>query len=149
MGGEKVTDKELNQYRFIKEEIKDLTFRITKLEEKEILIMTDKVKGSSKYFPYTEMNFNVTGVDQDAYHRNQTRIANLKHKREKKRAELLEKESEMHDFIYSIQDSQVRQIFILRFIDGLSQDVIGRKLHMERSTVSKKIAKYLDNQTRI
>ena len=139
-----MTEAELNQYRAIQTEIDDLNFRIGQLSEKKVQVMTDKVKGSTKYFPYTEVNFNVTGVDQAGYWKNQNRINKLKHKREDKKAELIQKESEMHDFIYSIQDSLIRQIFILRFIDGLPYEAIGKRLHMDRTTVAKKISKYLE-----
>lgn len=139
-----MTEAELNQYRAIQTEIDDLSFRIGQLSEKKVQVMTDKVKGSTKYFPYTEVNFNVTGVDQEGYWKNQNRIHELKCKRENKKAELLQKESEMHDFIYSIKDSQIRQIFILRFIDGLHFEAIGKRLHMDRTTVAKKISKYLE-----
>lgn len=139
-----MTEAELSQYRLIKNEIEDLSFRITQLNEKEAQVSTDKVKGSSKYYPYIEQHWNVTGVDQEEYHNRQTRIIELQRKRERKLSELVEKEHELHSFIYSILDSELRQIFTMRFIDGYSQEHIGKKLHLDRSTISKKISKYLD-----
>ncbi|MDF2945190.1 MAG: hypothetical protein K0S01_4048 [Herbinix sp.] len=138
-----MTENELNQYRAIKNEIEDLSFRIKQLEQKEVQMTTDRVKGSSKHFPYIEQHFYVTGIDQEEYDRRQNWIKELQRKRNNKLTELIEMECRIHDFIYTISDSEIRQIFIFRFIDGLSQEDIGQKLHMDRSGVSKRITKYV------
>ena len=52
-------------------------------------------------------------------------------------------ECQIHDYIYTIADSEIRQIFIYRYVDGMSQEEIGMKLHMDRSGVSKRITKQL------
>jgi DNA-directed RNA polymerase specialized sigma24 family protein len=143
--GDRLTEAELSQYKAIKDEIDDLSFRIKQLQEQKLQIHTTKVKGSISDFPYIEAHFNVTGPDYDEQNRRQIRINELIRKREVKRTELIEKESDLHDFIYSIQESEIRQIFTLRFIEDLGYEEIGRKLHMDRTTVAKKIRKYLDD----
>lgn len=140
--GEKLTEKELSQYRAIKDEIELLSRKINSYDKKEDLV-TDKVKGSSRDYPYIEQNYTITGIDV----RNTRKLARLRRKREIKRDELIDKEAEIYDFIYSIPDSQLRQIFILRFIDGLEYNLIGRKLHLDRTTVAKKIKKYLEEES--
>lgn len=139
-----MTEAELNQYRAIKDEIKLLGNKIADLNNIEVQMIADKVKGSSQHFPYTKKNFCIDGIDEDKYDQNQDIIHNLKLKRERKRAELIEKETQMHDFIYSIPDSQSRQIFILRYMDGLTQMQISRKVHLDQSAVSRKLKTYLD-----
>ena len=138
-----MTERELNQYRAIKNEIEDLTFRIKQLEHMSKPLVTDRVKGSSKHFPYIEQHFYITGIDHEEYDKRQKWIKELQRKRNNKLAELLEMECMIHDYIYTIPDSEVRQIFIFRFIDGLSQEDIGQKLHMDRSGVSKRITKFI------
>lgn len=140
-----MTEKELSQYRAIKDEIDLLTKKINN-NNKEECIITDKVKGSSKHFPYIDRNFTITGIDLEKEYKNKEKISRLKQKREKKRTELIKKEEELHDFIYSISDSRDRQIFILRFIDGLSQKAIGSRLHIDQSVVSRRITKYLTKE---
>lgn len=138
-----MTEYELNQYRAIKNEIEDLSFRIKRLEEMGVPMVSDRVKGSSKHFPYIEKSFYVTGVDTQANERRKKWINELLRKRNNKLEELLEIECRIHDYIYMIPDSEIRQIFTFRYIDGLSQEEIGLKLHMDRSGVSKRITKYL------
>lgn len=138
-----MTENELNQYRAIKNEIEDITFRIKQLEQMKLSMVSDRVKGSSKHFPYLEQNFYIRGIDTEESEKRQRWIKELQRKRNQKLVELLEMESNIHDFIYTIPDSEIRQIFIFRFVDGLSQEDIGQKLHMDRSGVSKRITKYM------
>ena len=144
-----MTEQELSQYRAIKCEIEDLSNRIKRLEEKGVQMVADRVKGSSKHFPYIEKYYYITGVDAEEYDKRKILINELQKKRSKKLEELIEMESRIHDYIYMIPDSEIRQIFTFRFIDGLSQEEIGIKLHMDRSGVSKRITKYLDKGKRI
>ena len=137
-------EQELSQYRAIKFEIEDLSSRIKMLEQKGIQIVSDRVKGSSKHFPYIEKYFYISGVDPEEEDNRQMLINELLRKRNKKLDELIEMESRIHDYIYMIPDSEIRQIFTFRYIDGLSQEEIGMKLHMDRSGVSKRITKYLE-----
>ena len=139
-----MTEVELSQYKAIKLEIEDLDFRIKQLEKQKDRLITDKVTGSMREFPYTQQHFNITGVDQEEHDLRIRKINELQRKRRNKLAELIEKETEIHDYIYSIPESEVRQIFTLRFIDMKDFDVIGKRFHMDRRTVSRKIEKYLE-----
>jgi DNA-directed RNA polymerase specialized sigma24 family protein len=141
-----MTEQELSQYRAIKNEIDDLCARIKRLEETGVQMVSDRVRGSSKHFPYIQKYFYITGVDPEEDGRRKKLIQELQKKRNKKLDELLEIESNIHDYIYKIPDSEVRQIFTFRYIDGYSQEEIGSKLHMDRSGISKRITKYLERQ---
>ncbi len=105
---------------------------------------TTKVKGSISVYPYIEAHYNVTGPDKDSERRRLLRINELERKRKDKLAELIEMEHMLHDYIFSIPESISRQIFSLRYIDGLTQDEIGRKLHLDRSVISRRISKYIN-----
>ena len=139
-----MTEQDLIQYRSIKNEIEDLTFRIKQLEQMKAPMVSDCVKGSSRHFPYIEQRFFITGIDKEEEAKRRRWIRELQRKRNRKLAELIEMECSIHDFIYTIPDSEIRQIFIFRFVDGLSQEDIGQKLHMDRSGVSKRISRYMN-----
>ena len=138
-----MTENNLSQYRAIQMEIKDLSMRIKKFEDMGTPMVSDRVRGSSKHFPYIEKYYYVSGVDTEANNKRKKLISELQKKRSDKVEELLKMEQEIHDYIYTIPDSEVRQIFVFRYIDGLSQEEIGDKLHMDRSGVSRRITKYL------
>jgi DNA-directed RNA polymerase specialized sigma subunit len=95
-----------------------------------------------KDYPYTLQHFNITGVDQEEHDQRIRKIDELQRKRRRKLEELIQKETEIHDYIYSIVNSELRQIIIMTYVDGLTQTEIGRKLHMDQSSVSKKLTDF-------
>lgn len=50
----------------------------------------------------------------------------------------------IENFINAIPDSEDRQIFEHRYIDGMKQREVGKLMNLERSTISKRLQKYLD-----
>ena len=78
----------------------------------------------------------VVGFDQKKYERLQDR--------DQRRKERLEQEcTEIEAFVENIDDSLTRRIFRLYFIDGRRQKDVAKAVHMERSSISKKIDDYL------
>lgn len=67
-------------------------------------------------------------------------------RRYKERIRNLEEECrQVEEFIESIPDSLIRRIFRMKFIDGHTQQSIGRKIHMDASSISRKIDNFLKN----
>ncbi len=137
-----MTEKELSQYKALKNEIADLNRRIAETKQAEI-VPFGTVKGSSKYFPYTPMTFHVAGIDPADATQRQEKVSELLRQREVQRDELLKKQIEIERYISGISDSTTRTIFRMYYIDGMTQEKIGDSLHMDRSVVSRKIAKQL------
>ncbi|MCQ4921544.1 hypothetical protein NE686_00480 [Tissierella carlieri] len=107
-------DKEqLSQLKYLKSEIEILKKQISDLDYN---ITTDSVKGSSPYFPYTERNFLITGLD---YQVHDNKLDRLQRKLNRRVEELIDLVEEINDYINDIDDSLVRQIFTLRYINGL------------------------------
>lgn len=78
----------------------------------------------------------VVGVDWEKVDRKETRYY--------KKIEELEAEcKEIELWIEAIPDSITRRIFRLSFVDGLKQKQVAKVIHMEKSSISKKIDKYL------
>lgn len=50
---------------------------------------------------------------------------------------------QIEEFINGIDDTEIRQIFELRFIEGQKQEQIAKVMHLERSSVSRKISAYM------
>lgn len=66
----------------------------------------------------------------------------------RKNFEQLKREcAEIEAFIESISDSQLRRIFRMRYIDGKSLFVIGNKVHLDKSNVSRKINLFFEVAT--
>ena len=67
------------------------------------------------------------------------------HRRERweKRIEKLTVEiDEVESWIEAIPDGMTRRCFRMYYVDGMSQSMIAKRLHMDQSTVSKKMRKF-------
>lgn len=104
------------------------------------------VKGSAKGFPYTERRIEVGAPS----------IADTKQREQKVRELMIQlgnrkKEYEQMKFdidiaIESIEDMEMRQILQYRYIDEMTIMEIGELLGYDRSTISKKIDRFLEKQ---
>ena len=97
-----MTTKELNQYRSICREISGINIELKSKNIHETII------GSDSEYPYTQHVISVDGVKSDKAN---TILMWRLHK-------CLQLKGVIEAFIYSIEDSLTRQIFILRYIKG-------------------------------
>lgn len=126
-------DKErLKRYRKLMSEV-DLLKR--QLEKTEPEYVEDSVKGSSPYFPYTEHKVHIEGYDLDSYKR---KVARLNKRIVRKMNELVEEKDSLIEFIYNIEDSEIRQIFIHKYIDGMIWREIAKKMNYSETAVRDK-----------
>ena len=137
-----MTERELSQYKAIRNEIADLNRRIEETKQAEI-IPFGTVKGSSKYFPYTPMTFNVAGIDPADAKQRQDKISDLLRDREVKRDELIKQQIEIERYISGINDSTTRTIFRMYFIDGVNQFQIAKKVNYTQARVSQIIKSHI------
>ena len=134
---------DLKELKHLKKELYQLDKKIEKLESKEVPIVAGKVKGSSKDFPYIEVRTSVL-MDEPVAADAINKMLKLKYAR---RREVDRKIIEIEEFIQAIPDSLTRQIFELYFLDGKKQKDIADILHIDRSSVSKKIQGYINFHT--
>lgn len=133
---EEMTKERLEAYRSNIDEIKELDYTLENRWKSEKMISVDTILNYRKGYPVPE---GVSGFDQKRYERLQDRDLHRK--------EFLEGEcKDVENFISNIRNSVIRRIFNLYYIEGEKQPTqkeIAKKLHMERSSVSKKIDDYL------
>jgi len=135
--------KTLEDYKRLGDQITALEDQIQKLEAQAAKYEFGAVKGSNPDFPYQPMAFHVSGYNIRTDEEKRQRIENLKIRLGKKKAVAEEKRLAVQEFIAGIEDPTIQLIFTYRYIDGMSQGKIGRKLHLDRSGISKKIDGYL------
>lgn len=137
-----MTKKELKQYRKLQIELLDLQGRINAIENNPSkTTVYDKVRGSSKYFPFTARSFTIEGIGEDE--EEHKKKLELKQALAQKRKHLLDLTKMIEDYIDSIPDSETRTIFRMHYFDGLSQKYIADKLMMAQSKVSERIKEQL------
>lgn len=133
---EPMTRERLAAYRSNKAEILELDYTLNNRWKSDTMIGNDVIFDYSKGYPMPQ---SVTGFDQEKYERLQNR--------DLRRMRKLEVEcKEIEDFVESIKDSVTRRIFRIYFIDGrktVTQREVAKRVHIDRSSVSKKIDAYL------
>ena len=78
----------------------------------------------------------VIGIDEERY--------NHRQKIYKVRIENLQKAcDEIEEFVEEIEDSLTRRIFRMTFLEGKTMESVGRKVGLDRSSVSRKIDRFL------
>lgn len=137
----------LKQYNDLIIEIKDIESRITKLQNKQIKIEFDKVKGSNNEFPYEPRSFTIEGYNYSEADKKEERLIkynNLLCKRKQKCEDL---KLQIEEFIFSIPDSRTRRVFQYRYIENLSWQAIAMRIGKVHESYPRKDIhdKYLKN----
>lgn len=128
-----MTREQLESYRSMKDEIQELNYKLEHIMEDDTMIGSSTILDYRSGFPVPQ---GVVGIDWDRYYR-------LK-KQYTLRAAKLKKECELVEaYIEAIDDSMIRRIFRMYFLEGKKQKEIGRLTHMDRSVVSRKINDFL------
>lgn len=120
----------LIQYCDMKEEIKDLRRRIHELEKqidriKEEGAVKDTVSGGMG----GTQHFVVEGFPVPEYNRKMMLLRNRKAMLEEKEAELLELTNQVEEYIGSIKKSELRIMFRLYYIDGLTWIQVAHRMN--------------------
>ena len=131
-----MTKERLEAYRSSKMEILELEYTLNNRWKSDTMIGNDVIFDYSKGYPMPQ---SVPGFDWKRYERLQ--------ERDLRRKEFLETEcAEVEDFVDGIKDSLIKRIFRMYYIDGrrnVTLEEVGKKVHMGRSGVGKKIDKFL------
>jgi DNA-directed RNA polymerase specialized sigma24 family protein len=123
----------LRSYKSKKEEIDELAYKLDHIADDDNLVGNDVIFDYRSGYPQPQA---VVGTDQEKYHRLSRRWRNRK--------TLLEEEClQVEEFVESISDSLTRRIFRMCYLDGYTQKQVADKMNLDRSTVTKKIDKYL------
>lgn len=137
----------LIQYCDLQEEIKDLRIRKEKYEDKKASIsangnVTDSVCcGKKGKKPLRTVK--ISGFPRAEYDKADIKlglaIANIA----SMEAELLEITEEVMEFIDSVPISRDRMVLRHLFMDGMTQQSVASKLHIDQSIVSRTVSKYI------
>ena len=135
----------LIQYCEMKEEIKDLRRRIKALDKflSEPHQVSDTVKGTRR--DGTIGSIKVTGYPVPEYYRKKAIRERFKKMLELKEAELLELTCQAEEYIESIEKPELRIMFRLYFIDGLSDAKVAERMNM---AFPKRRIKYTDENVK-
>ena len=124
-----VSKEVLVQYIDLREEQKEVTERISKLEKQIDKIesegaVIDKVSGGTGGMQH----FRIEGFPYPEYSRKKTLLYNRKAILSELEMEITERLNEVEQFIKSVQDSHLRRIITYRVVEGLSWNEVAYKI---------------------
>ncbi|MFR8733903.1 MAG: hypothetical protein ACLVE5_10335 [Clostridium perfringens] len=132
-----MTKEQLGQYKCLCLEIKELENRLNNLKRQEV---SDKVIASASDFPYNQYQLKIQGYEDDKYI-DKIRVRLIRRIRRCKKLRL-----EIEEFIEEIEDSRIRLIFELRYIQDKSWVYISNKLGSSNESYARKSHdRYLNN----
>ncbi|RJW42351.1 hypothetical protein DXC97_02550 [Lachnospiraceae bacterium TF09-5] len=129
-----MTREKLEEYKSKKDEIHELQQKLQHLGEGDSLIGNDVILDYQTGYPRPQ---SIVGYD---YLKEQHLKNKWQHNLDKLTVECIEVEL----WIEEIPDSLTRRIFRMRYIDGKSQEEVGKAVHMSQSNVSRKIENYIN-----
>ena len=125
-----MTRERMEMYQSNKEEIQELTYKLAHLREN--MVGNSVILDGRTGIPRPQA---VVGVDEELLQRRRERY-------EERKAALEQECEEIESYIESITDSLNRRILRMRYIDGMTQQRIARKVHMSQSAISRKVEKF-------
>ena len=129
----------LKKHKKNKDRLKRIDEKIEELCGREVQVVSGKVTGSSKDFPYTEVRTSVQMYEPYENDRINKRIREY----EAERLVLLQEIEEVDRYIEGIKDSEVREIFELSFVEGKKQREVADAIGYSRGRISQIISEYL------
>ena len=127
--------EQLERYQSQKEEIRELRYKLEHLGEGDSLVGNSTIFDYTTGFPRPQA---IVGYDYD-------REDYLREKYRSRMKKLQADCEETEQWVEAIQDSQTRRIFRMYYLDGMTQKAIGKKMHLDRSRISRKIDDFLKN----
>ena len=148
-GGGLVISKEiLIQYSDLQEEVKEVRERIEKTEKQIAKIedegnVIDSVCGGNGGIQH----FKIEGFPYPEYSRKKTLLYARKATLASLEMELLETLNQVEEFIASVDDSRMRRIITLRFIDNLSWNKVADRIggNNTEDSVKKAFYRFMEN----
>lgn len=119
-----MTKKELSQLFYLNKEIKMQKEQIAEIERllaKAQKAKADSVQGSSPTFPFCKKSILLAGLDGagiEACFKYRDKIEELKRLLEANQQKLVAEYDRINRYIQSVEDSMIRQILTLRYVDG-------------------------------
>lgn len=125
-----MTEKELSRYFWLKKEVKKI--------ENQLLEFGDGVSATS-----FEEKIGSSGVAKSLQEKRMEIIEKLINAR----LDAIEEYLKIENYIDKVEEVEIKTIMRLRFQELKNWDEIGEELHMDRTTVSKKVRKYISHNS--
>ena len=125
--------EDFEAYKSKKEEIQELKYKLKHVADNDAGVGVSVINDYRSGFPHPQA---VVGCDYSV-------IQKRKELYSRRIAKLTVECEAVEEYIESMEDSFMRRILRLYYIEGLTQKEIGKKVHLDRSSISLKINNFL------
>lgn len=139
-----MTKEQLEQYVALNREIGQLQDDLDKQFDKTFPVLAGSVMTSSKHFPFVSHEVNIPMANPELT----AEVKEIIKLKEDRLVDCINLMLDIERFISEIKDSNLRQIFHLRYIKGLKLREVADIVHLDLSVVSRKVTDYLNLQTK-
>lgn len=136
----------LERYAEIEREILRIERKLKYYAERPVCMTHGVVQSSMQGFPYAPTHLVVGGCEPKSDEERNKKIQNLLIQLSEKKREYEEFELEIDIAIEEIKNLEIKQILQYKYIEKRTDFEIGAELGYERSTISKKLDKFFQNQ---
>jgi len=145
----KLTKEYLATYTYLESEIKRIRRRIKYYEKNPLTSEYGIVKGSLKQFPFTECHFVVSGANVKSNEEREKPVRQLLIDLKGNERLFEDMKLEIECFLEKLGSEQVeiKQILYYRYVERWPYEDIAKELSYDRTTIQKKIDKFLDSIT--
>lgn len=145
-----LTREYLATYVYLESEIKRMRRRITYYKTHPLQQEYGIVRGSMQHFPFTQCNFVVSGPKVKSTKERDQQISQLLVDLKGNEQLLGDMKLEIELYLESLPPEQIemKHILALKYVDGMKDGEIAEKLNCDRSTVIKKIDRFLEKSER-
>lgn len=138
-----ITLEYLAQYTYLESQIKRLERKMEYYKNNPVKSEHGVVSGSMGNFPYAKCHFVITGPNVKSDEERKKLVSQLLIDIKGNKQLYKDMKLEIEIFIQSISNVEIKEIFERKYIDNETYEEIGNKLGYDRTTISKKIDKYL------
>lgn len=140
-----LTREYLAQYIYLQGQIKRMRRRLEYYKTHPVMSEHGVVGGSMHDFPYAQCHFVISGACVKSDKERKSAISQLLVDLRGNEQLYEDMQMDIEHAIEQIPDLETKIIFQRRYIDNVSERQIGKELGFDRTTVCKRITKYLDS----
>ena len=124
-----MTIKDLEEYRWLKNEVLQINESLDRLLNNQNALVFDTVKGSAHDAPYQERIITIQGLSRKYTATYNKRKQGL----EDRLSKCIDKIAEIEDFMKTVSRSEIRQIIEYRYVRGLTWIAVSKRVYGDPS----------------
>ena len=139
-----LTKQILDDYLKLRRELERINKKLDYYANTPIRASHGVVQGSTKGFPYRECHIVVGAPSMADTQEREKKVRQLMAKLGERKKKYEQMKMDIDIAIENIEDMEMRQIFQYKYIDEMSNQEIGEELGYDRTTITKKINRFLE-----